>query len=297
MTADTFTSLSGGAPFSRTISGLTTGSYYYFRVGACNTRGCSTPTASTPSSLNPQRAPDGPVNVLLRTTSHSMLSVAFEAGYNGGDAIQTFRVEWDTAAAFNSGSPSPHKGFVDLDASTYNSYTIQYLTTNQAYYVRVMAGNTAGFSVATNASPTNSAPSLQIPGKPHTVSAATGASTGEIDVSYQRPRVPWHLIPCSGKVSAPNDCPAEVGGSIPSSDGGSAITEYVIEYSEEADFSGFDQGQLVTTSLTATIQSLTPGRTYYIRVAARNQNGLGSFCAYNDASCLTSVTVVKAAAK
>jgi hypothetical protein len=292
-----FTTLSGGAPFSRTISGLTTGSYYYVRVGACNSRGCSTATASTPSSLNPQRAPDGPVNVLLRTTSHSMVSVSFEAGYDGGDAIQTYRVEWDTASGFNSGSPSPHKGFVDLDASLYSSYTVQYLTTNQQYYVRVMAGNSAGYSVATNASPASSAPSVQIPGKPHSIAAVTGGASGEIDVSYQRPRIPWHLIPCSGTLSSPNDCPTEVGGASPSSDGGSAISEYVIEYSEESDFSGFDQGQIVTTSLTATIQNLTPGRTYYIRVAARNQNGLGSYCAFSDASCLTTVTTVMAEAK
>jgi hypothetical protein len=292
-----FTTLSGGAPFSRTLSGLTTGSYYFVRVAACNSRGCSTSTASTPSSLNPHRAPDGPINVLLRTTSHSMVTVSFDAGYNGGDTVQTYRVEWDTASAFNSGSPSPHKGFVDLDASLYNSYTVQYLTTNQQYFVRVMAGNSAGFSVATNASPASAAPAVQIPGKPHSIAAATGGSSGEIDVSFQRPRVPWHLIPCSGTVASPNDCPKEVGGSVASSDGGSSISEYVIEYSEESDFSGYDQGQIVTTSLTVTITNLTPGRTYYIRVAARNQNGLGSFCAFADASCLTAVTAVTAVAK
>merc|ERR1711959_106364 len=154
------------------------------------------------------------------------------------------------------------------------------------------AGNSAGFSVATNASPASAAPSVQIPGKPHTIAAVAGGSSGEIDVSFQRPRIPWHLIPCSGTVATPNDCPTEVGGSVASSDGGSAITEYVIEYSEESDFSGFDQGQIVTTSLTVTLQNLTPGRKYYIRVAARNQNGLGSFCAFQDASCLTSINVV-----
>jgi hypothetical protein len=292
-----FTTLSGGAPFSRTLSGLTTGSYYFVRVAACNSRGCSTSTASTPSSLNPHRAPDGPINVLLRTTSHSMVTVSFDGGYNGGDTVQTYRVEWDTASAFNSGSPSPHKGFVDLDASLYNSYTVQYLTTNQQYFVRVMAGNSAGFSVATNASPASAAPAVQIPGKPHSIAAVTGGSSGEIDVSFQRPRVPWHLIPCSGTVASPNDCPKEVGGSVASSDGGSSISEYVIEYSEESDFSGYDQGQIVTTSLTVTITNLTPGRTYYIRVAARNQNGLGSFCAFADASCLTAVTAVTAVAK
>jgi len=297
VTTESFTTLSGGAPFSRTLSGLTTGSYYFVRVAACNSRGCSGTTSSTPSSLNPHRAPDGPINVLLRTTSHSMLSVSFESGYNGGDAIQTYRVEWDTAGAFNSGSPSPHKGYVDLDASIYSSYTVQYLTTNQQYYVRVFAGNSAGFSVATNASPSSSAPSVQIPGKPHTIAAITGGATGEIDVSFQRPRVPWHLIPCSGTVATPNDCPTEVGGSVASSDGGSAITEYVIEYSEESDFSGYDQGQIVTTSLTVTLQNLTPGRTYYIRVAARNQNGLGSFCAFQDASCLTAINAVTAVAR
>jgi hypothetical protein len=160
-----------------------------------------------------------------------------------------------------------------------------------------MAGNSAGFSVATNASPASAAPAVQIPGKPHSIAAVTGGSSGEIDVSFQRPRVPWHLIPCSGTVASPNDCPKEVGGSVASSDGGSSISEYVIEYSEESDFSGYDQGQIVTTAFTVTITNLTPGRTYYIRVAARNQNGLGSFCAFADASCLTAATAVTAVAK
>ena len=73
--------------------------------------------------------------------------------------------------------------------------------------------------------------------------------------------------------------------------------DFIDELSEESDFSGYDQGQIVTTSLTVTITNLTPGRTYYIRVAARNQNGLGSFCAFADASCLTAVTAVTAVAK
>jgi hypothetical protein len=294
---DLFTTLSGGAPFSRTLSGLTTGSFYFVRVGACNSRGCSTPTASTPSSLNPHRAPDGPINVFLRATSHSMLTVSFEGGYNGGDTLANYRVEWDTTGSFNSGSASPHKGFVDLSAASYNSYTVQSLTNNQQYYVRVMASNSAGLSVATIASPASSAPTLQVPGKPHSISAVTGAATGDIDVTWQRPRVPWHLIPCSGTVASPNDCPTETGGSVASSDGGSAITEYVIMYSEEPDFSGYDQGQVITTSLTITIQNLTPGRTYYLRVAARNQNGLGSYCPYTDQNCLTAVTPVSAVAK
>jgi hypothetical protein len=118
-------------------------------------------------------------------------------------------------------------------------------------------------------------------------------------VSWQRPRIPWHNVPCSGLVSAPNDCPIPVGGSLPQSNGGVLISEYVVAYNELSDFSGFDSGELSTVGAvtTYTITDLTPGRLYYIRVLARNSQGSGEYCSYTDTNCLVVTTQVSAIAR
>merc|ERR1711871_1572117 len=297
VTQETFTYLSGGSPFQKTVSGLTSGTFYYFRVSAGNSQGYGDSTASTPSSLNPYTAADGPTNVYLRATSASMLTVSFDQpSNNGGDTVTQYRVEWDTASGFNSALSMPHKGYADVDASLHSSYTIESLTQGQNYYVRVFAINSAGVGASTTASPAYVAPSLQVPGKPHTISANSGSSSVEIVLNWLFPRVPWHTIPCSGTTASPSDCPSETGGGNPSSTGGSDIVEYQIQYNELADFTGYDSGEFTTTGTTYTLDNLTPGRTYYMRVLGRNAQGSGSYCAYTDANCLIGTTQASAVA-
>lgn len=295
------TYLEGGSPFAKTISGLTTGLDYYVRVSAVNSQGIGATAISTPDKLNPHEPPEGPSNVRLRTTSNSMLTVGFDLPvYDGGDAVTHFKIEWDTSATFQSATvPMPHKGSVEVDAATHRSYTLTLLTQGQGYYVRVYAKNNAGYGSPTLAVPTSSAPQLQVPGRPHTVSAAKGDIARTIVVSWQRPRVPFHGIPCTGTLADPFDCPAEIGDSQPSSVGGSDVTEYVISYNEKADFTGFDGGSVTTTVTNVVLNSLTSRRTYYIRVLARNAQGSGLFCGHTDTNCVlgTADTVVTAVAK
>jgi len=281
------TYLAGGAPFFATISGLRTGTYYYVRVSAMNSQGYGIPTLSTPSSLNPYQSSQGPATVSLYPTSGTMITVAFTPPLdNGGDAIVTYRVEWDIVATFNSIMAAPNKGYVQISAQQYSSYTIQYLTQGQQYFVRVFAINSAGLGAPTYSSPPSVAPGLQVPGKPHTIYATSGANPGQISMSWQRPRVPWHSIPCSGTPALPNDCPTPIGGTLPASDGGTTIVEYAVSYNELEDFSGFDSGEITTTATTYTITNLTPGRTYYVRVLARNAQGAGLFCEFAEPNCL-----------
>ena len=98
--------------------------------------------------------------------------------------------------------------------------------------------------------------------------------------------MPWHDIPCSGLSVSPNDCPVAVGGSLPSSTGGSPIIEYLIQYNEKEDFTGYDSGEQTTTVTSYTLQDLTQGRLYYIRILARNQQGSGYFCTYKEPNCI-----------
>jgi len=186
--------LDGGAPYQKTLSGLSQGVYYFVRVSACNSQGCGTITPTVPPSLNPFQASSAPSNVVLYVTSDTMLTVGFAPPVdNGGDPVVQFRVEWDTVATFNSLSTSPNKGFVDLDASQFNSYTLTYLTTGQRYYVRVFAKNSAGLGTPALSSPTFAVPALQVPGKPHSISAVTASLSGSLAVSWLRPSIPWHV--------------------------------------------------------------------------------------------------------
>jgi len=292
------TYLEGGAPFFKTISGLTTGVPVYVRVSAANSQGSGATAASVPSSLNPFKASGAPSNVQLRVTSDSTLTVSFAAPLdNGGDDVVQYRVEWDTTPKFNGVITAPNKGFVNLDAAIHSSYTIQYLTKGLTYYVRVYAINSAGPGASALSSPASAAPSLQVPGKPHTISATSGTAVGSIDLSWQYPYVPAHGIQCYGTPSKPQQCPKAVGGGDPLSTGGSVITEYEISYSDLEDFSGFDKGKFTTTDNFYTLAGLTPDRTYYIRVLARNAQGAGKFCQHADPYCLVVTTPVSAVAK
>ena len=267
---------------------------------AWNRQGASLATVSTPSSLNPYTKSGAPDQVFLYSTSDSMLTVSFRPPIdNGGDLITTYRIEWDTVSTFNGLMPSPHKGYVDRDANQHNSYTIEYLTRGQQYFVRVSARNSAVFGVPAYATPVSVAPSYNTPGKPHSISALPGAATGQVVVSWQYPRIPWHGTPCSGTNALPNDCPTAVGGGPPSSTGGSGITEYEIAWNELEDFSGFDTGKITTTSstLSYTVENLTPGRTYYIRVLARNAQGAGKFCSHTNTNCLVVNTLANVVAR
>jgi hypothetical protein len=294
------TQLTGGPPFQRRINNLVTGTHYFVRVSAMNSQGFSNPTISTPSSLNPYQSASGPTGVLLYPTSSSMLTVSF--GFplsNGGDTVTSYRVEWDISPGFNSLQTAPNKGFVTvqapIDGVSFASYTITLLTPGQVYYARVFAINAAGLGSPTTSSPAAAAPALQVPGRPHTVVANSGSAVGSIKVVWQRPRVPWHNIPCSGTPTSPADCPIPVGGTLPASDGGTPIVEFEVSYNELEDFSGYDSNTITTTNTNYVLTDLTPGRTYYIRVLARNAQGAGQYCAYANPNCLDPLTAVTSA--
>lgn len=166
-----------------------------------------------------------------------------------------------------------------------NSYTIEDLTKNTAYFVRVFAVNDAGTGTSQTASPTFAKPVLSVPGKPGSISVSSGDDDGELDVRWSYPVVPWHGIPCGGTVDSPDTCPTQPGGTLADSIGGDAITEYEVEYNEYSDFTGQDGGLSTTSSTSLTLASLTSGRLYYIRVLARNSVGSGEYCDQSGAAC------------
>ena len=269
--------LAGGSPFFKNIEGLATGSYYYVRVRAKNSQGYGISQMSTPASLNPHQKPSPPTNVKLGITSDTMLTIGWSQPLSsGGDSISKYRIEWDTKPSFASSSYLPNKGYVDV-ASHVTSHTIQLLSSKNTYYVRVFAMNTSGSSSQQLSTPSWAIPSVQVPGRPHSLQALPGMSQGTIDVSWQRPRVPAHSISCFNDGPTVKDCPTPYGGSLPASDGGEEISEYELEFNERSDFLGSDGGRRTYTGTHAVLSHLYSGRMYFIRVLARNSIGSGKY--------------------
>ena len=88
----------------------------------------------------------------------------------------------------------------------------------------------------------------------------------------------WGGLPGAPTIGTPIAAAGQVtvAWSAPASNGGSAITDYVVEYSSDAGatWSIFSDG--VSTSLSATVTGLTNGIAYRFRVSAKNVNGTGS---------------------
>ncbi len=314
-----FMELSGGAPFRQTLGSLSDplvqGGDYWVKVSCCNSQGCSAfPQASSPPFLNPHETPSAPTNVILGVTSQSMLTVSFFAPANdGGDKVTSYMVEWDTSPEFNSLDLPPNKDSFEVqDATTQNSYTIVSLTESRMYFVKVTAKNSAGAGNSQAASPSFAVPEAKVPGTPHSLLATTGAETGKLYVSWQRPFVPNHRIPCYGTLATPIQCPDWSGMGDYASDGGAAINQYRVQYIQTSDYSSISSDnswvdanhEIVCDSFAAECSTslgpsdgLAAGAEYYVRVQAYNSKGYGSVCSRGGIYCPSDGDLVHAKAK
>ena len=118
----------------------------------------------------------------------------------------------------------------------------------------MFAINTSGSSSQQLSTPNWAIPSMQVPGRPHSLQALPGMPQGTIDVSWQRPRVPAHSISCFNDGPTVKDCPTPYGGSLPASDGGEVISEYELEFNERSDFLGSDGGRRTSIRASQTVR-------------------------------------------
>jgi len=277
-TSDTLEYLAGGAPFTKTITNLKKGVFYFVRVRARNDQGYGESQVSTPKSLNPHQRSSSPTNVKLGITSDTLLTIGWSLPLdNGGDQVTKYRVEWDTHQEFTSISLPPDKGYVDVDASLDASFTIELLSVNLKYYARVSAINKAGVGKPQIASMNGVTLSKQVPGTPFGLQATVGSLPGQMVLEWSRPRVPNHGIPCRGKSLSIGDCPRPYGGGLPTSDGGDEIAEYELEWSERPFFNNGSGGHIIVHGTVCIVDNLTAGRDYYFRVLARNDIGSGKW--------------------
>lgn len=132
---------------TKTITGLTNGTSYYFKVAALT--GTSPYTAGTPSGASaaiiPRTVPDAPTSVTpTRQNSQVLLSWTAPVS-NGGSAITDYKIE------YSSDSGSNWTEFV-RSASTSTSATVTGLSNGTGYVFRVTAKNVAGFGAASSTS-------------------------------------------------------------------------------------------------------------------------------------------------
>jgi hypothetical protein len=172
------------------------------------------------------------------TAGSGSLTFTWNAITHGGD---NYRVYYGTDSTFNSA--------YTYTGTTATSYTATGLTNGTTYYFRVAGWNNAAIpdQIATTDWSTNAS------GVPGAASAPTSltVSSGRTGMS-----VSW---------------------TAPSSNGGSAITDYVVQYATTSggSYTTFSDGTSTTAS--ATITGLTAGSTYYVRVAAVTSLSTGTY--------------------
>jgi len=184
--------------------------------------------------------PSAPTS-LTATPSDSQVALSWTApASNGGAAITDYVIEYKL-----SSEPTTWTTFAD-GTSTTTSATVTGLTNDLSYDFRVSATNSVGTSAVSDTD--TATPALSAPSVPQSLAALVGTS-GQASLSW----------------------------SAPLTNGGAAITDYVIEYklsTEPTTWTTFADGTSTTTS--ATVTGLTNNLSYDFRVSATNSVGTGT---------------------
>jgi len=218
---------------SATVTGLTNGTSYNFRVAATSAAG--TGTTSSTATATPSASSPGSRTGLAGTGGASQVALTWTVpASNGGSAITDYVVEYQP-------SGGSWTTFAD-GTSTSTSATVTGLTNGTSYSFRVSAVNSAGTASASS-SVTVTAGAL--PGAPTTVRVLAGAR--QISASW----------------------------TAPANNGGSDISDYVVQYCTGGSCTTFSDGTSTTTS--AVITGLTNGTAYTVKVAAVTAVGQGDY--------------------
>ena len=235
---------------SATVSGLTSGLIYSFRIAAITT---DVPTSRTIIGVRsavvtsvPFTTPAAPT-ALAGSASDTQVALSWTAPTsNGGAPITGYRIERSTDSGANWTEVTANTG------TTSTTALVTGLTNGTAYTFRVSARNAAGVGTV----------------------SSTIASTPFTSASS-----PLALA------ASPGDSSVVLSWSAPTSDGGSVVTGYRIEQSSNG---GLNWTVVVvdtaSTATTRAVTGLTNGTAYVFRVSARNAGGVGA------TSSLTSAT-------
>ena len=151
------------------------------------------------------------------------------------------------------------EGGSNIDGATRSSFTLSTSQQGQTVQVQVTFTDDAG-----NAETLTSAATVAVAAAPEPAAA---------NVSYYRPTAPQDLTVSQGS----QDQQLEASWQAPSSNGGSAVTGYKVQWKESTDRwdTAADVSEATETGTTHTITDLTGGVEYAVRVIASNTAGDG----------------------
>jgi titin len=215
-----------------TVSSLLKNRAYLFRVSAINSAGAGDTTPSY-SVTTLATAPSTPISLTVRDLQATSVLLGWDAPSDfGGLNLTDYKVE--TSRDGKTWSVVPKT------ASTSRTLKLTGLAPGTQYLVRVSALNVAGSSEHL---------------------------TGTLTTLATTPSVPRNIV-----VTAISTNAATLNWQLPSSNGGSAISDYTVEIASNCTtYSLLNDG--VSNTLYVKLSSLKPGLTYCVRVSAVNSVG------------------------
>ena len=243
----------GSAGTTFTVTGLTNGAAYIFQVAAVNSAGAGAYSVSSAAAVTPAGTAGSPTSVAGTSgNAQVVLSWTIPASDNGS-AITGYMVQYSS----NNGSTWSAGA---ASGSTSNTYTVTGLANGTAYVFRVAALNgvgTGSYSAA-SAAVTPAAP----PGAPTGVAGTAG--NAQVALSW----------------------------TAPASNGGAAITGYVVRHSSDNGSTWSAGTATGSTGVSYTVTGLSNGTAYLFQVRAVNSAGDGAWSA--NSSAVTPVAPVVA---
>ena len=217
----------GTSTLTYTATGLTDGTWYYFRVSTTSTAG----DKSSVIAAKPVQTPDAPTNVIASASGNNSVALSWTAPTNtGGSAIQFYSVDVSSDSGL-----------------TWTSVSTSIIGTAYSF-TNATPGSTLTFRVAA------------------ITAVGTGpiASSGPVTV-LTLPDVPTGLVitPLNGSLGLSWTAPSQ------------AVFGYKIEHSTDGAAWTVDASNTNGQLTTFTINSLTNGTNYFVRISGINGAGTG----------------------
>ena len=226
-----------------TVTGLTNGTSYFFRVKAVNTIGTGQPSGVASGAPWAIVVPSAPVDVRVTNIELNQIALSWTAPVSdGGSSVSDYLIEYSSNAGLAWAT------FAD-PTSTIRSTTVTGLVNATSYIFRVSAINISGTGAASTAT-TAVAPG--IPSAPCCVN--------DVSIGPRRVAIQW---------------------GAPTFNGGSELTNYIIEYSKDngTTWTTWDGNTgvvgCVCANVARTVSPLEDGVPHIFRVRAKNAIGIG----------------------